>query len=166
MKHYILHGPVLCYVILIFGFFVFFAASTPTSGRLYVPCLWSHDGSFRLQHHRGFLLFFFLPSFSPLLKLWLFTELKLQKALINGSRDAPAISHSAPHNRQTRGAEPGMEYWRNEWKHTQTRDPTSPMSVLSPCSLKCIIDEKGSATGLPFSINYWRSMKEREVADW
>lgn len=81
--------------------------------------------------------------FSPLLKLWLLKERKLQKALINGSRDAPALSPSALHNRQTYEAEPGMEYWRNEWKCTQIREPTSPLSTLSPCSLLCIFVEEG-----------------------
>lgn len=81
--------------------------------------------------------------FFPLLKLWLLKERKRQKALINGSRDAPAISYSALHNRQTSEAEPGMEYWRNEWECTQIRDPTSPLSTLSPCSLLCIFVEEG-----------------------
>lgn len=84
--------------------------------------------------------FFFL---SPLLKLWLLKERKLQKALINGSGDGPALSHSALHNRQTYEAEPGMEYWRNEWKRTHIRDPTSPLSTLSPCSLLFIFVEEG-----------------------
>lgn len=100
-------------------------------------CLWSHNGWLRLEQHRGFLFF------SPLLKLWLFKERKLQKALINGSRDAPALSHSALHNRQTYEAEPGMEYWRDEWESTQIRDLTSPLSTLSPCSSLCIFVEEG-----------------------
>lgn len=94
-------------------------------------CLWSHN--------RGLRGCFF----SPLLKLWLLKERKPQKALINGSRDAPALPHSARHNRQTYEAEPGMEYWRNEWKRTQIRDPTSPLSTLSPCSLLYIFVEEG-----------------------
>lgn len=81
--------------------------------------------------------------FFPLLKLWLFKTPKLHRALINGSRDASALSHSVLHNRQTYEAEPGMEYWRNEWKCTQIRDPVSPLSTLSSCSLLCIFVEEG-----------------------
>lgn len=102
------------------------ATYTPTSGKLYLFMSWKPK--WRSEVGTAKRVSFF--SLSPLLKLWLLKERKLQKALINGSRDAPALSHSVPHNRQTYEAEPGMEYWRNEWKHTQIRDPTSPRPLL------------------------------------
>lgn len=62
---------------------------------------------------------------------------ELQRALINGSCDAPARRHSLRHNRRSREAEQGMEYWRIEWKHTQHRragvSPVLPQSPTHCC---------------------------------
>lgn len=114
----------------------------------------------------GFFSFFFLSS-----KLWLFKERKLQKALINGSRDAHALSHSVAHNRQTYEAEPGMEYWKNEWKRTQIRDPTITPVHSEPLLFIVHLCWGGSAAGVPFSINYWGSKRHgeepcREMCYW
>lgn len=85
-----------------------------------------------------------------------FDSLRRGRPLINGSRDAPAPSHSGRHNRQTYEAEPGMEYWRNEWKHTHKRPDISPVRSYS-LRLIVYLCWGGSAAGVSFFSNYWRS---------
>lgn len=62
---------------------------------------------------------------------------ELQRALINGSGDAPARRHSPHHNRRSCEAEQGTEYWRIEWKHTQNKgagiSPVVPRSLTHCC---------------------------------
>lgn len=81
--------------------------------------------------------------------------------LINGSTDAPATSHSGHHNRQTYEAEPGMEYWRNEWKHTHKRPDITPVRSYSLLLIVCLC-WRGSAAGVSFFSNYWRSQRLRQ----
>lgn len=107
------------------------------TGKLHLFMFGRHNGRLGSEPHRGcpFFLFFFL---------WALTltpqRAELQRALINGSRDAPALLHSPLHNRWSREAEQGMEYWWNEWKRTQNKragitpvHSQSPLLIVSLC---------------------------------
>lgn len=96
-------------------------------------CRESHNSSVRQKPHSGrFLIFPFLFFFFNALTLtpW---GAELQRALINGSGDAPALRHSPHHNRRSCEAEQGTEYWRIEWKRTQNKGAgISPVVPQSP----------------------------------
>lgn len=95
-------------------------------------CQESHNGSERRKPHPDSLFPFYFVFFFSTLTLTL-RGVELQRALINGSGDAPALRHSLRHNRRSRGAEQGREYWHIEWKRIQNkRAGISPVVPQSP----------------------------------
>lgn len=130
------------------GVKVHFSQSFPAqaNGRWYLLLCWT--GGVKLEQHRGLFSFFFF-------------KFERGSPLINGSIDAPATSHSGHHNRQTYEAEPGMEYWRNEWEHTHKRPDITPVRSYSVLLIVCLC-WRGSAAGVSFFSNYWRSQRLRQ----
>lgn len=105
------------------------------NGRWYLHVFWNGGVA------QKFIFRIFFPQ------LWLLEESKLQRPLINGTRGSPAPSHSSRHKRQAYGAEPGMEYWRIEWKHTHKRPNVTSVQSYSPLFIVYLC-WRGSAAGV------------------